>query len=128
MRNFMELKVWQKAHQLVLEVYYITREFLLEERYGIVSQIRRSAASIPANIAEGCGRESDREFSHFMNIASGSACETEYHILLAHDLNFLQDDAYTELIQQVNEIKRMLRSFIKYLKPKTKTQHQLPKT
>jgi four helix bundle protein len=83
MRNFKELKVWQKAHQWVLEIYRVTASFPLEERYGLVSQLRRSAASVPANIAEGRGRKSEREFARYLDIAAGSASETEYHILLA---------------------------------------------
>jgi len=119
MRNFRELKVWQKAHQLVLEVYGITKDFPSEERFGLISQLRRSAASVPANISEGCGKEGDRELSRFMSIAAGSASETEYHLLLAHDLGFLEKNIYIKYNRQINEIKRMLYSFIQKLKPDT---------
>ncbi len=119
MRNFKELVVWQKAHQVVLEVYYITRNFPAGERLGLVSQLRQSAASVPANIAEGCGRKSDRDFSRFLSIAAGSASETEYHIPLAHDLNFIGKHEYLKLDQQINEIKRMLNAFIQKLTPNT---------
>ncbi|MBU2510134.1 four helix bundle protein [bacterium] len=117
MRNFKELKVWQKAHHVALEVYLITRSFPSDERFGLISQLRRSAASVSANIAEGCGRDSDRDFSRFLTIASGSASETEYHILLAYDLKFLEEKPYIELDGKINEIKRMLNSFIQKLKP-----------
>ena len=119
MRNFKELSVWQKAHQMVLEVYRITRMFPSDERFGLVSQLRRSAASVPANIAEGCGRNSDRDFSRFLSIAAGSASETEYHILLAHDLKFIERSDYLELDQRINEIKRMLNAFMQQLIPKS---------
>lgn len=83
MRNFRELKVWQKSHQFVLEVYRLTKDFPSDERFGLVSQMRRSAASVSANIAEGCGKEGNLDVSRFLSIAVGSATETEYHLLLA---------------------------------------------
>lgn len=116
MRNFQDLKVWQKSHQLVLEIYKVTENFPIDERFGLISQIRRSGASIPTNIAEGCGRETDLDRARFISIAAGSASETEYHILLAHDLGFLDKNTYNKLKQHVNEVKRMLNSFIQKLK------------
>lgn len=116
MRDFKELKVWQKAHQMVLEVYHITASFPSEERFGLKAQLRRSAASVPANIAEGCGRNSDPDLSRFLSIAAGSASETEYHMFLAHDLNLIDKSAYLKSDQQINEIKRMLYVFIQKLK------------
>ncbi len=86
MRSFRELNVWQKAHHFTLEVYRITQKFPDDERFGLVSQLRRAAASIPTNIAEGCGREGERELARFMTIAAGSASEAEYQLLLASDL------------------------------------------
>ena len=115
MRNFRELKVWQKAHQVVLEIYHITKAFPHDERFGLVSQLRRSAASVPANIAEGRGRKGDRELSRYLSIAAGSACETEYHLLLSYDLGLIQQNNYLELDQRINEIKRMLNGFIQKL-------------
>ena len=115
MKNFRELNVWQKAHAFVLDIYRITASYPEEERFGLVSQIRRSAVSIPANIAEGCGRDGDREFRRFLTIAAGSASETEYHLLLSRDLNFITADIHSKLDQQINEIKRMLNGFIKKL-------------
>jgi len=115
MRNFKKLRVWEKAHQLVLDVYRVTREFPSDERFGLISQLRRSVSSIPANIAEGCGRDSDKELSRFMSIAAGSASETEYHLLLAHDLCFITKETHRELDKRVNEIKKMLNSFMQKL-------------
>ncbi|MBI4331336.1 MAG: four helix bundle protein [Chloroflexi bacterium] len=108
MRSFRNLKVWQKAHQAALSIYKTTRDFPKEEIYGLSSQLRRAASSIPANIAEGCGCNGSREFARFLEIALRSANETEYHLLLASDLQYLKRDAYLELNNQVIEIKRML--------------------
>ena len=85
MKDFKELRVWQKAHSLALEVYQATRSFPRDEIYGLTSQIRRAAVSVGANIAEGCGRRSDGEFARFLQIARGSASELEYHLLFARD-------------------------------------------
>lgn len=116
MRNFKELQVWEKSHAFVKEVYLYTRSFPAVEQFGITSQLRRSAASIPANIAEGCGRNGNKELSRYMNIAAGSACETEYHLLLAHELKYLDKKTYADLDQTINEIKKMLSGYIKKLK------------
>lgn len=116
MRDFKKLQVWQKAHQLALEVYKVTAGFPQEELYGLTSQMRRCSASIPANIAEGCGRGSSAELARFLHIAMGSASELEYHPLLAHDLNYLNTADYERLTNQVIEVKRMLTGFIKRLK------------
>jgi four helix bundle protein len=116
LKNFRELKVWEKAHQLTLATYKATVKFPREEQYGLTSQIRRSSSSIPANIAEGCGRGSDAELARFLQIAMGSAGELEYHLLLARDLSFLQQGAYESLNREVVDIKRMLTPFIQKLK------------
>ena len=115
MRDFRELKVWQKAHACVLEIYRCTRNFPTEERFGLTSQLRRAATSVPSNIAEGCGREGDRELARFLSIAAGSASEVEYQLLLSHALGYLDDDAYGRLDSQINEVKRMLNAFIRKL-------------
>ena len=86
MRDFKNLKVWQKAHELALQVYGVVRRFPREERYGLVSQLQRAATSIPANIAEGCGCQGNREFAYFLNIAVRSSSEVEYLLILARDL------------------------------------------
>ena len=115
MRDFKQLKVWEKAHSLVLEIYRITHLFPAEERFGLTSQLRRAAASVPSNIAEGCGRGGERELSRFVSIAAGSASEVEYHILLARDLGYLNNEQHQALDMHVNEVKRMLVSFLKKL-------------
>ena len=117
MQDFRNLQVWQNAHELTLHVYRGTNGFPDEEKFGLTSQLRRSASSIGANLAEGCGRGSDRDMGRFLQIAMGSASETEYHLLLAHDLGYLNADDYHELVAQVNRIKRMLTALIKKLTP-----------
>ncbi len=116
MRDFKELKVWQKSHRLTLTVYKATATFPREEMYGLTSQIRRSSVSVAANIAEGCGRNGETELARFFQIAIGSASELEYHLLLSHDLELLQPPDYVQLADEVSEIKRMLTSFIQKLK------------
>lgn len=116
MTNFHELKVWQKAHQLTLAVYRITATFPREELYGLTSQLRRSGSSIPANLAEGCGRSGDAEFARFCSIAMGSAHELEYHLLLAKDLNLIKHNDYTDASQRAIELKRMLVGLIRRLR------------
>ena len=115
MKDFKKLKVWQKAHRLTLRAYKITREFPKEELYGLISQIRRSSSSIPANIAEGCGRSGDADFDRFLQISIGSASELEYHFLLSHDLNFIETHTFNIFVDDISEIKQMLTSFIKKL-------------
>ncbi len=116
MRDFRTLKVWEKAHQLTLAVYRATVAFPTQEQYGLTGQMRRASASIPANIAEGCGRDGDAELARFLQIAMGSASELEYHCLLARDLNLLSATDYDRLNNDVIEVKRMLASFIQTLK------------
>lgn len=115
MRDFKELQVWQKAHRFALDVYRHSRGFPADERFGLTDQLRRAAVSIPSNIAEGCGREGEREFARYLSIAAGSASEAEYQILLARDLSYVTDDAHRQLDAQVNEVKKMLNSFIQKL-------------
>jgi four helix bundle protein len=116
MKDFRELKVWEKAHKLTLAVYKYTATFPKNELYALTSQIRRSCASIPANIAEGCGRQGDAELARFLQIAMGSASELEYHLLLARDLTFLDGSDYECLNNDVTDVKRMLTSLIKKLR------------
>ena len=115
MKDFRKLKVWERAHQLVLAIYHTTASFPRDETYGLTAQIRRSASSIQSNIAEGCGREGDAELARFCLIARGSASELEYQILLAHDLKLIPSDKYEELTQEISEIKRMLTVFVQKL-------------
>lgn len=116
MQDFRNLKVWQKAHQLTLDVYDGTRRYPEDERYGITSQTRRAAYSIPSNIAEGCGRGTDCDFARFLQIAMGSAIELEYHLLLGRDLKMLPAQRYQGLAQATVEVKRMLASLLQRLK------------
>ena len=115
MRDFRKLKVWEKAHHFTLQVYKITKNFPSDERFGLTTQLRRAAASVPTNIAEGCGRDSEKELARFMSISAGSTSEVEYQLILARDLNYIQNETYRELDQQANEVKRMLNGFIKKL-------------
>lgn len=110
-RDVRSLKVWEKAHRTTLDCYNATKAFPKEEIYGLTSQIRRSAASIPTNIAEGRGRGGN-ELPRFCRIALGSASELEYHLILANDLALLDTESFQQLASQVVEVKRMLSSFI----------------
>jgi four helix bundle protein len=116
MQDFRNLKVWQKAHALTLEVYRGTRNFPTDESFGLTAQLRRSCASVPANLAEGCARASDVDFARFVNNAAGSASETDYHLLLARDLSYLPESAYIPLLERVSEVKRMLNTFERTLR------------
>lgn len=116
LEDFRNLKVWEKSHQLALAVYEATSTFPRRELYGLTSQIRRACASIPANIAEGCGRSGDAELARFLQIAMGSASELEYHLLLARDLGFLPTADHEQLTEDVVEVKRMLTRFMQKLK------------
>jgi four helix bundle protein len=116
MNDFKRLKIWEKAHVLTLDVYRVTKSFPKEEVYGISAQMRRASASVPANIAEGYGRKGDAELGRFLSIAAGSACELEYHLLLARDLGYLSESEHSKLDVGVCEVKRMLASFISKLK------------
>lgn len=117
MKDFKELKVWCKAHELTVFIYSLTRAFPKDEIYGLTSQVRRSAASIGANIAEGCGRRSDGELTRFLQIARGSASETEYHLLLARDLGFLSAADFKTAEQKVLEVQRMLTGLVQTVQP-----------
>ena len=108
MRDFKKLQVWQKSHLLTLEIYKTTTLFPKDELFGLISQMRRSSSSIPTNIAEGCGRESNIEFNRFLTIAKGSASELEYQLLLAKDLNYISIQSHDFLNDKVNEIRKML--------------------
>ncbi len=106
--TFQDLKVWQKAHGLVLGVYRASKDFPAEEKYGLAAQLRRSAVSVPANIAEGFKRKSKKAFSHFLNIADASLEETKYHLILSADLGYLPCAAFERLREQCDEAGRML--------------------
>ncbi len=112
MKNFRDLKVWQKSHELTLSIYKITKTFPKEELYGLTSQMRRASSSIPANIAEGCGRQGNSEFARFLQIAFGSANELEYHLILSRDLQFIDSGQHQKIENQLLEVKRMLASLL----------------
>jgi four helix bundle protein len=116
MKNFKELKVWQRSHRLTLSVYKLTKTFPKEELYGLVSQMRRACVSIAANIAEGCGKNSDADFGRYLSIANGSASELAYYLLLANDLKILTDKEYVVLHNYITVIMKMLYSLKRKLK------------
>lgn len=116
--TFKNIKVWQKAHEMILEIYKVTKIFPSSERYGLTAQLRRSAASVATNIVEGYKRRSDRDFAHFLNLADTSLEETKYHLLLAFDLKYLSRSSYERLSLLADEVGRMLFGFQKSLKLK----------
>jgi len=113
MQDFRKLVVWQKSHELVLDVYRASRDFPRDELYGLTSQMRRCAVSISSNIAEGSGRGSDADFGRFLILAMGSSCELEYQLLLARDLAYLEITHHASLEKRLAEVKKMLASLIK---------------
>ena len=115
--TFRDLIVWKKAHQLVLDIYRVTKNFPQEERFGLISQVKRSASSIPTNIVEGQKRKSTKDFLHFLNMADGSLEETKYHLILSKDLHYLPEDQFEDLNQKCDEIGRMLSGLQRSLKP-----------
>lgn len=116
MKDFRNLLVWERAHKLTIDIYNISRDFPKEEIYGLTSQLRRAASSIPTNIAEGCGRGSNADFARFLQISMGSASETEYLILLCRELGYI--DNQFEITEDLENLKKMLSSLIN----KTKTE------
>ena len=112
MKDFRDLKIWERAHQLTLRVYKVSAQFPREELFGLISQMRRCSASIGANIAERCGKRGNNEFQRFLQIASGSASELEYHLLLARDLHFLSESDYLEMKNELSALRKMLTSLL----------------
>lgn len=115
MRDFKKYSVWELGHEITLDIYNTTAKFPKEELYGITNQMRRAAYSIPANIVEGCGCESDAEFKRFLTISQGSASELEYFIILSKDLGYLTSDSFEIIIDKVNKIRRSLFNLISKL-------------
>ena len=113
--NFRELEVWKESKNLSIRVYNLTRQFPKSEMYGITLQINRAAVSIPSNIAEGAGRNSNKDFSRFINIALGSAFELETQLIITFELNFIENNKYEELIKEIHIIQKKLVNFNKYL-------------
>ncbi|MCA9386970.1 four helix bundle protein [Candidatus Dojkabacteria bacterium] len=112
MRDFTEILAWEKAHRLTLNIYKITESFPAQDKYNLVQQLRRCSSSIPANIAEGACRHTDKDFAHFLQIAMGSASETKYFILLSRDLGYIQKKNHDALANSADEIMKMLSRFI----------------
>ena len=118
LKNYKDLKVWQKSYRLCLYIYRITKKFPKEERYGLTSQIRRAAVSIPSNIAEGYGRKTTADYLRFLYIAYGSICELETQLLLSSDLNYVNKENLKALRDDTEEVERMLKALIKSLENK----------
>jgi four helix bundle protein len=116
MKDYRKLNVWQVSHAITLKVYRTSKSFPKDELFALTSQIRRAAASVPANLAEGCGREGDAELKRFMTIALGSACELDYHVLLATELGYIEPGASNALAAEILQLRRMLGAFIRTLK------------
>ena len=125
MKDFRKLRVWEKAHGFVLLLYKETQAFPSAEQFGLTSQLRRAAVSIPSNIAEDCGRNSDSELSRFCEIAMGSASEVEYQLLLCQELGFLSEARFINLNQSLIECRKILNSFIQTLQ---RSERQLQKS
>ena len=119
MHNFKELKIWQKALELSVDVYKVTALFPKEDKFGLISQIKRSAVSIPSNIAEGAGRNSVKEFLYFLSVANGSSYELQTQLLISNKLNFLKDDLLESMLNELDEIQKMNYNFQKTLKKNT---------
>jgi four helix bundle protein len=107
-KSFEDLDVWRKAHELALEVFAMSRDFPKEERFGVTNQLRRAAASVPANIAEGFGRRTTKDFLRHLDIAGGSLDETRYFLILARDLGFLTAEKYVSLRRKADEVGKLL--------------------
>jgi four helix bundle protein len=116
MHNYKNLKIWQCSRILVKHVYELTATFPNNEKFGLISQIQRAVVSIPANIAEGSGRSSNKEFSRYLDIAISSSFELETELLLAHDLNFINDSQIAPVIQLIQEIQKMIFGFKETIK------------
>jgi len=116
MQNYRKLKIWERSHSLVLEIYRLTRAFPKEEIFGITAQLRRAASSVPANIVEGSARSSDPDFSRFLNIALGSLNELDYFLMLSRDLSYLDNKCHLQLQESIDHLRKMMISMITRLK------------
>lgn len=119
MKDFRTLRVWNEAYALARDAYRLTQPFPSTERYGLTSQIRRAAASIPADIAEGCGRDREKELKRFLEFARGSASELETHLLLSCDLEYLSIDSFEDVHSRLTDVQAMLSSLIRKIKRHT---------
>ncbi len=125
MQNYKDLKVWLMAHEFTLGIYQATKAFPREEMFGLTNQLRRAASSIAANIAEGCGRNTQADLARFLQIALGSANESEYFLILAMDLNYLTKANFDTVYKQINETKAMLISLIQKVRNQITTNRNL---
>ncbi len=116
MHNFKELKVWQNARKIVKEIYLDTKDFPSDEKFGLISQMRRSAVSIPSNIAEGSGRNTDKDFKYFLNVALGSAYELQTLLFLSQDVGLMSHERMSELSTLLEEVQKMIYGLIKTIK------------
>ena len=120
MSDYKKLKVWETAHKFTIDIYKVTKGFPEDEKYGLTSQIRRSASSIPTNIVEGCGQLDNGNLIRFLGIGKGSAFEVEYQLLLSKDLNYIDNREFNELNESIQKIISMLTNLIKSLRVKRK--------
>ena len=111
MQDFHKIDIWKRSYASTIEIYRLTSSFPSEEKYGLASQIRRAASSIPINIAEGAGRSSRKEFAHFLLIAMGSASELDCELLLSHDLGYISDDNFSRIYKELGEIRKMMTAY-----------------
>jgi four helix bundle protein len=128
MRNYRDLQVWKKTHDLALELYRVSQRFPREEIYGITGQLRRAAVSIGANLAEGCGRRTSTELARFVRIALGSASELDYQLLLSRDLGFMAAEEFTSASASLTEVRKMLTSFLNSVEAQIETQSRAAAT
>jgi len=118
LQRFTELKVWQRSHALVLEIYRLTTKLPADERFGVVAQLRRAALSVPTNIAEGSKRENRQDYARFLNIAEGSLVEAEYLLMVSRDLGYLTAEAVAPVLQEIKEIAQMLHNLRMKVEPR----------
>ena len=116
MRNFRNWEIWKLSRKFVVEIYMITKDFPIEEKYGLTNQLRRASVSIPANIAEGAGRQSEKELKQFLHISMGSSFEVETMIYISNDLDYITIDRQEKLCSELNLIQAKLSAFISKLK------------
>ena len=115
MRDFKKYTVWEQSHSLTLAIYQMTKSYPSDEKFGIISQMRRAASSIPTNIAEGCGKSSDKDFARFLNISFGSASELEYLLILSRDLEYISVNHFEKITGELISIKKQLYHLINKL-------------
>jgi len=116
MQDYKKLRVWKEAHELLLQIYKLTKGLPKEELYHLVSQTRRACSSIPFNIVEGCGRKTDKDKVHFIQISYSSACELEYQLLVLKDLKLIDDQDYEKVLEKAVSVKRMIFALLKKMR------------